>query len=211
MQKIVKWIQILCCINCISFLGISQSWATTLSFDPSSSSILAGESIDVDIVISGLDPENLAVFDLNVNFDPTILSYAPNTGCELGEGLGLFDFFEASDESDGVTAPGTINLAVESWIWPIGDTVYGDAFFSDQASSLTLATLTFTGLAAGNSSLSISDVILGDENGASISITSTDLGTGSIEVSSPAPEPSTMILFGIGLLGFSGIGRRKTS
>nr|WP_281357873.1 PEP-CTERM sorting domain-containing protein [Desulfobacter latus] len=76
---------------------------------------------------------------------------------------------------------------------------------------MTLATLTFTGLAAGNSSLSISDVILGDENGASISITSTDLGTGSIEVSSPAPEPSTMILFGIGLLGFSGIGRRKTS
>jgi len=194
MRKVLKYIQMLCCIIFISFIGISQSWATTIGFSPSSSSILVGDSIDVDIVISGLENIDVGAFDFDVSYDNSVLDFDSYT---LGNGLGDIAADDASDWSSGDLGGGVINLTEFSWLWDL----------SFQSDSFTLATIFFTGLTEGNSSLLFSNVTLGNSMGDQITAGLVD---GSIDVAAPIPEPATMIFFSIGLLGLTGAGRKKS-
>jgi hypothetical protein len=90
------------------------------------------------------------------------------------------------------------NLVEVSWLWN----------FSFQADSFTLATLTFSGLNAGHSDLSISNLTLSDDGWPAQALSAT-LDTGSIDVAAPVPEPATMLLFGTGLAGMIGSRVRK--
>ena len=206
MRKFLNWIQILCCICFVFFLGIGNGWATTIDFVHSASSIGIGESIDVEIVISDLGSDDLYDFDFNVNFDVSVLTF---DGYTLGTGLGtnvstdFFDMFADAYDGSSYLGGGVLNLFEQSWI-----------DLSLQDDTFTLATISFTGLAAGSSGLSITspsqfvaDPIFSGELGPIENIT---INTGNIEVTSgaPVPEPTTMMLFGSGLVLLAGIGRR---
>jgi len=193
MNKLTKRLFIYLCVVCGVVMLNSQAWAIALSFNPSASSIGVGDSIGIDILISGLDNDDLSAFDFDINYDDTILvfdSYA------LGDELGVVDpsdpWADAEDWSGGDMGGGVINLAEVSWLWDFGF----------QQDSFTLATVFFTGISLGTSLLSFSDVILGDDWGEPLSAT---LESGTV---SPVPEPGTILLLSSGLLGLVGF-RKK--
>ena len=168
--------------------------AATLSFLPDYDSITVGETISVDVEISGLESVDLAGFDLDVSFDDSVLDF---TGYTLYDELGAIPA-DAWDLSNGDDGFGTINLAEMSWLWDL----------SGQSDSFTLATLTFEGLEVGCSDLTFTYADLSDDWGDVITIDS--LGDGSVDVN-PVPLPGAVWLLGSGLAGLVGLKRRKTS
>ncbi|MCI0527931.1 MAG: PEP-CTERM sorting domain-containing protein [Nitrospira sp.] len=193
------------------FLSSFSAQAISLDFVPFSQDVVIGNPVDVDLVISGLgdftDP-SLATFDLDVFFDPAILSF---NSVGFGPFLGDPSLGEAITTSDASTS-GSVNLFEVSFL-------EGDAttcvfcippFLNDlQPSSFTLATLTFDTLAMGTSSLSFTLNALGDANGNPLGAS---LGSGSVTVSGDVaviPEPATLLLMGSGVVGLWALRKKR--
>lgn len=176
-----------CCAFVALALVSSQAWAISLSFDLASSSVSVGDSFDVDITISGLEFDDLSSFNFDVSYDSTVLAFDSYVlGPELTD-----SFWGQDDWSFGDDGMGTVNLSEFSWLWDL----------SFQPDSFTLATVSFTGSAAGLSMLTLSNVILGDAWGAPLQA---DLYSGSVDVNAPVPEPGTILLFATGIVGLAG-------
>ena len=179
------------CVVClvVTFWGYAAwGYDTTLSFNPSTSTVGIGDQIGLDINVSGLEDVDLGSFDLNLNYEDTFLSFDSYV---LGNGLGVIPD-DADDWSPGDLGGGVINLAELSWLPDL----------ISQPDAFSLATIFFTGSSVGASSLSFSDVDLGDEWGDPIDAS---LETGSVNV---VPVPAAVWLFGSGLIGLLGF-RRK--
>lgn len=178
MKTISKSVLFGFCVVCAVALLSNQAWAIALSFSPSTSFFDVGDSIDVDIIISGMETDNLAEFSFDINYDDSILTFDSYVlGTELTD-----PFWGQDDWSLGDRGGGIINLSELSWLMD----------FSSQPDVFRLATVSFTGLTLGTSSLSFSNVILGDDWGDPLSA---DLETGTV---SPVPEPATILLLGTG-------------
>ena len=195
-----------CCLFAFISMLTVQAGAISLSFVPSSTSINILENLDVNIVLSAMaDNDTISTFDIDIEFNPSVLSF---NSISLGSGLGDVSTGDAEDLSLGNIGSGTVNIAELSWIWP--DLSIGGSFFDDQftssSDSLILATLSFTGTAEGSSALLFSRVLLGDEYGIGFYTT---LDTGFVTVNAPVPEPTTMLLFGVGIVGLVGSRFRK--
>jgi hypothetical protein len=165
----------------------TPAWSASLDLVPTTSVVTEGDTLTVNLVISGLtDGEQLSTFDLVVNFDSTVLSFSSYLLSDL---LGSLTSYESYDASSGLIADGQLNLALVSLLSDL----------STQSTTFTLATLTFSALAAGQSALTLSDVTLGDAVGATLTA---DLGSTLVNVSAvPEPGTSAMLLAGLGLLG----------
>jgi hypothetical protein len=188
MNNCIKRGKILTAAFLMILVATSSSWAINLSFSPEYVQKQVSDSLSVDLMVSGLEETNLAGFDLTVNFDDTILSFL---GYSLGDGLG-----ESMDLSGGDSGAGMFHIGEASLEWDLGF----------QPDSFSLATLSFEGIAEGLSDLFLSDVTLADDWGNSLQAS---LGNGSVLIgnTSAVPEPTTMTLFGLGLILMAGINR----
>jgi len=182
MNRFTKKFLVLISIFCSILFLNTHVWAISLSFSPSTAEINIGGSIDVDLIISGLENDDLGYFEFDINFDDSILGF---NSYSLGNGLGNIAAGDADDWSAGDLGGGTINLIEISYLLDL----------SFQSDSFSLATLSFTGVGLGSSPLSYSNIVLGDDWGGALSADTID---GSIDV---VPEPATLLLFGIGFIG----------
>ena len=156
-----------------------------------------GDSIAMNLVVSGLGTDSLGAFDISVGFDSSALSF---TSYSLGNYLGNINLLEAIDGGVGDTGS-TVNVSEVSLL---------SAFDLDtlQPGSFTLATLNFNviNLPAGTmTQLSVlSGLVLGDALGSPIAVT----GLGSTNVGT-VPVPGTLFLLAASMLGWLALKRRQ--
>jgi len=186
-------------LSALLFPGLAS--AISIGFSPSSQAVDVGDTVSVELTITGLGnlaPASLGVFDLDVLFDPTVLAPSGVVFGDpvLGDQLDLFALgsLTASDDS----TPGILNL-FELSLDSASD------LDSLQAGSFTLATLDFTAVSLGSSALDATIHALGDAFGDRLVA---DVTPGSI---SPIPEPSGLVTFLTGLIVVVGAMRRSAS
>lgn len=185
-------------VTLLAFCTALPASAIIIEFNPSPQSVSVGSTTTVDVVISGLGDStapSLGTFDLDVGFDPSILSF---NGATFGNQLDLFGLGSLQSMISGI---GTINLFELSFD-------FADDLNTLQASSFLLATLSFDTLASGNSLLSITVNALGDSVGDPLQA---DLVAGNIGVQSVSaiPEPASLPLIGIGMLSMIALAMRR--
>jgi hypothetical protein len=168
--------------------------AVTLVLSPSTQSVGVGNSVSVDILISGLGDgvaPSLGGFDLEVSFDPSILVL---TGATLNAPLGASAQFSFEVQSTATGAVASL-FALSALSGPELDALQGDEF--------NVATLVFSTLAPGTSALVFGNVVLTNSVGGSLPL---DVAfNGEIVV----PEPSTSIGVGLGLAALALVRRRR--
>ncbi|MEO7493961.1 MAG: cohesin domain-containing protein [Massilia sp.] len=159
--------------------------AAVLSFNPATTSTAVGATTSVDVRIGGLGGTlDLAAFDLNVLFDASKLSFSSYT---LGGSLGDTTLLEAFDFSAGKLAVGVLNLAEVSFLSDLGA----------QTDGFVLATLNFTALRHGVSTLSFGAVTLSDAFGDPLTASATSAAVSAI----PEPGSAYLVLTAFILLG----------
>ena len=190
-----------CVVFCLVFIFLtaSPSLAITVGIYPPSQDVTVGNTAEVELVISGLglfSSPSLGAFDIDIGYDASLLSFSNATFGDpiFGDQLDLFGFGSLSGVGAG---PGSVNLFEVSFDSPTDL----DAF---QLDSFILATLTFDTILQGSTPLTIDRLVLSDSSGLSLSA-----GTiqGNININS-IPEPSTILLLGIGLVAVTGYRRR---
>ena len=164
--------------------------AATIDIVPSQTMVGIGENVSLDIMISGLETEDLGAFDINLAYDPTIFELS---SINFGDGLGLLGT-DALDLSLGANSFGNVNFSETSLLYDLG--AQPDAF--------SLGSVVFKGIAHGTSVFTISSSsIFGDALGDPLAFTSNS-------ATSSVPEPQSFLMVAFGLVGLLAFQKRKT-
>jgi hypothetical protein len=166
--------------------------------DPDVQPGATGDDVTLTLMVGGLEdlePRSLAAFDLDILFDPSVLSFTSYT---LFDGLGDLGLFEAEDFSLGEYAPGAVGLSEVSYLFDFEL----DPF---QPGTFALAELMFhvDSLAApGFTIVSMRPGLFGfaDAQGGEfvdVEMRSALIGTQPVNA---VPEPSTLFLLSLGLV-----------
>ena len=163
--------------------GLQTSPAATLSIVPSSPVVDVGDMTSVDLNLAGLTSGTaLGAYDITVDF-PSNFTFDNVTFGDptLGDQLAIGGPSDSLTEAiPGLDAETLIEVSFDS----------SAVLTSEQASDFTLAVLSFTADSAGSGSLTLSDITLGNQNGAPLSSIVSNASFGAV---SSVPEPSTVI------------------
>jgi len=180
-----------CLIAVLGFLQLGTVSAAVVSFSPSSQNVALGDSVSVDLRISGLGDDILSAFDLDISFDASILDFQSFT---FGTGLDTFGLGTLNDAAD--FGGGLVNVFELSF-----DLDADLEFF--QPNDFVLGTFNFDTLSYGTSALDISVIGLAGALGLPLDA---ELRSGSVSV---VPVPAAIWLFGTGLIGLIGFSKRR--
>jgi hypothetical protein len=191
-------------LTCLAKVPLAD--AALIGLQPETTFAGTGDSISLDLVISGLDDfssASLGAFDISIAFDASVLSF---TSYALGNYLGDVGIAEAIDASGGGLGS-SINVAEVSLLSaPDLDTLQPGAF--------TLATLNFSVIdleEGAETELSLlAGLVLGDAFGQALSATTA--GPASVQnLSTNVPVPGTLFLLTASLFGLLTLNRRQAS
>lgn len=169
-----------------------------ISVDPANQTIPLGAPVSINVAIAGLGSGSLSLgaFDFNLSFDPSLIAFNSITFGDPAHGDQLAPLVGSITGSSFDSALGYVHQ------YEISLDLAGD-LNAMQPGAFILTSLTFTTIGVGNSSLRISDLILGDAYGNPLT---PNINNGTIRVVSVVPEPSTYIAgfsaLGMLLLGF---------
>lgn len=153
--------------------------------------LAAGDTFVVDIVVDGLDTEDLAGFSIDLLFDESLLAFnSYSLGVELTD-----TFYGQEDLSLGEYGVGLVNVGEISWLLD----------FSAQPDSFVIASLEFEAIAPGSTSLSFDYLDASDPDALALALNGTDLDLDITAV----PLPGALLLFGSAIAGFTGLFRRR--
>lgn len=186
------------------FATALPSYALSISLTPTTQTVDVGQTLQFDLVVSGLGAgvaPSLGTYDVDIGFDPGILGFTSAVFGDpiLGNQLDLFGFGSLNAITAGV---GTVNLFELSFDDPAD-------LNSLQAENFTLATLSFTALTTGTSSLSINVNTIGDALGDPLTADVVD-ARATVNQTNPIPEPNGLALAIAGLLALAAIRARRT-
>lgn len=174
---------------CAAFLGSERATAVSLALSPAAQAVATSGAVDVDIVISDLGSgaaPTLAAFDLDVSFDPAVLSFL---SLDFGVDLGV-PGLDALTSAGLLAGPVRVDLAATSLL-------ASATLDAQQPTSFVLATLHFIALAPGTSALTITQAILADTaGGPGNNAILASLAGADVTV---VPEPGTAALLATGI------------
>ncbi len=158
---------------CALFASVRQSSALTVSLQPGSTAVEIGNTVLVDLVIDGLGnltSPSLGAFDLDVTYDPSVLSAASVTfGVQLD--LGAFGSLQSFD----LSLPGQIHLD-ELSLETASD------LDAAQPDSFVLATLEFVAVGPGLSAIEFDPLFATLSDAGANVLTGYSLGASAITV-----------------------------
>ena len=166
-------------------LAVPRADAISIALAPATQEVLVGASFGIDVVVSGLGDgaaPSLGSYDIDLSFDPALLAFG---NVSFGAFLGGPDLSLVSV----VSASGLVDFAEVSLVPP-------DLIDTLQPGSFSLATVTFTAIAAGVSAVDFGAVLAGDSVGRRLPIGT--LSPAQVVVS-PVPEPAAVAVFAIGV------------
>jgi hypothetical protein len=189
-----------------TLLPTAPAQAVTVSVSPASQTIGVGGPATVNIIVSGLT-QALGGFSFLLGFNDTILSsvgFTPNPDNKMGA--------VPLDLSGGFTG-GSLD------VFYVADAAANEAALAAaQGASFTLATVSFTGLAAGLSPLTLTGVALSNFTGGAtipgVVVENGDIcvvAAGTAGGCAKVPEPGTLVLLTLGMLGMGLTRRRRNS
>jgi hypothetical protein len=179
---------ILVSISVFSFRGALMADTISLTLLPSSEAVTAGQTVNVDVRISGLgNPPSVGAFDLGIGFNPTLLGpavipaiFGPFLGDpSIPTALTAFTLFPGAVEFAEVSLLAASEL---------------DSLQAMEGGSFTLGTLSFTALNSGTASFALSAGVVDDAFGNKLFA---------------VPEPSAATVLGPVLFGIIGLTARK--
>jgi hypothetical protein len=178
-------------------LAAGHAVAATVSLSTSTPSVTIGAPVQVSLDIAGLNggaAPGLGAFDFDILFDASLLSFQ---SASFGTGL---DVFGLGDIQTVTPRTGAVNLFELALDTPAD-------LIANQAGSFNLATLTFSALAGGTSSLTVGVNAVADAAGNALAVDT--VGT-SVTVSAvPEPESYALMLCGLAILGVIAQRRRR--
>ena len=161
--------------------------AISIDFSPVSQTVGPADTVLVDIVISDLAGEIVSAYDLDVTFDPTILSA---TDVSFGSFLGDEAFFEVFSHFD-LSAAGVVDFAQLSLLSDLDLAL-------QQPDAFVLATLEFEAIGLGTSALDFVFDVFNDLKGTGAQVLNVTAGSGSVTGTVVVPEPHAALLFALG-------------
>ncbi|MEJ2461970.1 MAG: PEP-CTERM sorting domain-containing protein [Candidatus Thiodiazotropha sp.] len=176
--------------------------AITIDLIPNYQELEVGTPLTVEIAISELTggaAPSLGVFDLDLVYDATMLSFAGADGVNFGNQLDLFDLGSVRAIED--STPGVVNLFELSLD-------LADDLDNLQLADFSLATLTFDTLIEGMSTLALSINALGDSIGAPLTAQVNGVEI-NITASTQVPEPAPVLLLITSLAGLYWLRRKN--